>query len=175
MKEFIALALVLVVLPSMMMVMTGCDNSEEANVESEVASYDYVSEPSEEPTSEYEPQSAEASEEPVVALSAEPIVPSPEPAPPSAPAPAPSVAPAPSATPAPAAGGITRQSYEQIRNGMSIQQVQDIIGVRHSTESTSTVANITTVMRTWTTSNFRRSISVFFTNGYVTQTIWTEI
>ena len=73
------------------------------------------------------------------------------------------------------AGGITHSSYLQIRDGMTMSEVQAIIGVRHTSETVSTFMDTTTTMRIWTASDFRTSITVFFTDGRVSSKIWTRI
>ena len=92
-----------------------------------------------------------------------------------APAPDPEPEPEPEPTPAPTPQGISRATYNLIQNGMTRDEVQEIIGVTHTSESTTTIAGTTTTMVMWTTANFMTSITVFFTNGLVTSTIFTQL
>jgi len=69
------------------------------------------------------------------------------------------------APPTIAAGGVNAETFALLRNGMSISEVQEIIGVAPSSESTTELLGTTTTMIMWIGSGFS-SITVIFTNGY---------
>ncbi|MCL2852347.1 MAG: hypothetical protein FWE20_04835 [Defluviitaleaceae bacterium] len=67
------------------------------------------------------------------------------------------------------AGGINAQSFALIRNGMSVDEVQELIGVAPSSETTTETLGITSTVIMWMGSGLE-SITVLFTNGNVTST-----
>ena len=67
------------------------------------------------------------------------------------------------------AGGVNIETFALLRNGMSVDEVQEIIGVTSSSEDTSEMMGITTTIKIWTGDNFE-SIMVMFTDGYTTST-----
>ena len=72
------------------------------------------------------------------------------------------------------ATGINDEAFARLRVGMSINEVQAIIGVAHTSEVVSEMFAITSVMRTWMAADFS-SIAVIFTNGVATSITRTVI
>lgn len=64
-------------------------------------------------------------------------------------------------------GNVTAEAFARLENGMSIREVQDILGTTPTSESTMEMLGITTTTMMWTGRGFS-SITVIFTNGYAT-------
>lgn len=64
-------------------------------------------------------------------------------------------------------GGVTAESYARLKNGMSIDEVQEIIGVAPLSETTTELFGITSTTIMWMGSGFS-TITVMFTNGRAT-------
>ena len=77
------------------------------------------------------------------------------------------VAPPPITLPA-TTSGINAGTFALLRNGMSISEVQNIIGVEHSSEITTEAFGITTTIKVWMNTQNFSSISVIFTDGHAT-------
>ena len=61
--------------------------------------------------------------------------------------------------------GVTAGAFSSLRMGMTIDEVQNIIGVAPMSETTSEIMGTTSTLITWSGAGFS-SISVTFTNGY---------
>jgi len=64
--------------------------------------------------------------------------------------------------------GINAGTFALLRNGMGISEVQNIIGVEHSSEITTEAFGITTTIKVWMNTQNFSSVSVIFTDGYAT-------
>ena len=64
-------------------------------------------------------------------------------------------------------GGINAETFAFIKDGMSIDQVRELIGVEPTGESTSEMLGVVTTGITWT-DGWQTTITVIFTDGYVT-------
>ena len=64
-------------------------------------------------------------------------------------------------------GGVNAETFAMLRNGMSISEVQNIIGVEPTSETTTEILGTTTTMIMWMGTGFS-SITVMFTNGSAT-------
>ena len=75
--------------------------------------------------------------------------------------------PEPQATQGANAGGVNAETFALLRNGMSINEVQEIIGVTPTSETTTELLGITSTTIMWVGRSFS-SITVMFTDGYAT-------
>lgn len=67
------------------------------------------------------------------------------------------------------AGGVNMDTFVSIQTGMSIEQVNNLVGTEPDSETTSEVFGITTTMATWMNSTFD-TMTITFKDGYVSST-----
>jgi hypothetical protein len=82
-------------------------------------------------------------------------------------------APAAHALPWPPKSKLTRQNYEKIHNGMTKEQVEEILGRPKQMKSEAEVQGIGK-LESWIYWRRRTMVVIGFTNGYVSDESWTE-